>query len=161
MAGDAAPPPEAPLVLIVRDGSRRLVQAANAAALAAGLRVGTPATKAQALVPGLLVEEANPAADAQELERLAIWLHQREAPIVAPDPPNGIVIDTTGADRLHGGEADMLTAIVGRLAMSGVEAKAAIADSWGAAHALARYVSGSTIVSPAGHKGHPLQLLPL
>lgn len=137
------------------------MQAANAAALAAGLRVGTPATKAQALVPGLLVEEANPAADAQELERLAIWLHQRVAPIVAPDPPNGIVIDTTGADRLHGGEADMLTAIVGRLAMSGVEAKAAIADSWGAAHALARYVSGSTIVSPAGHKGHPLQLLPL
>lgn len=161
MAGDAAPPPEVPLVLIARDGSRRLVQAANAAALAAGLRVGMPATKAQALVPGLLVEEADTAADAQELERLAIWLHQRVAPIVAPDPPDGIVIDTTGADHLHGGEADMLDAIVGRLAMSGVEAKAAIADSWGAAHALARYTSLATIVTPVGHEAQPLLPLPL
>ncbi|MGY6246832.1 Y-family DNA polymerase [Bosea thiooxidans] len=161
MAGGAAPPPEVPLVLIARDGSRRVVQAANAAALAAGLRVGMPATKAQALVPGLLVEEADTAADAQELERLAIWLHQRVAPIVAPDPPHGIVIDTTGADHLHGSEADMLDAIVGRLAMSGVEARAAIADSWGAAHALARYVSQSTVVATAGHQARPLIPLPL
>nr|WP_047581540.1 DNA polymerase Y family protein [Methylobacterium sp. ZNC0032] len=161
MAGDAAPPPEVPLVFIARDGSRRLVQAANAAAQAAGVRVGMPATKAQALVPGLLVEEANTVADAQELERLAIWLHQRVAPIVAPDPPHGIVIDTTGADHLHGGEGDMLVAIVGRLAMSGVEARAAIADSWGAAHALARYVSQSTVVATAGHQALPLIPLPL
>ncbi len=161
MAGDAAPPPDAPLVLIVRDGSRRLVQAGNAAAFAAGLRVGMPATKAQALVPGLLGEEADLAADARELERLAIWLHQRVAPMVAPDPPAGIVIDTTGADHLHGGEGDMLEAIVGRLAMSGVEAKAAIADSWGAAHALARYVSKATVVAPLGHGRHPLMPLPL
>lgn len=161
MAGDAAPQPEVPLVLIVRDGNRRLVQAANAAALAAGLHVGMPATKAQALLPGLLVEEADAGADAQELERLAIWLHQRVAPIVAPDPPHGIVIDTTGADHLHGGEGDMLDAIVGRLAMSGVEARAAIADSWGAAHALARYVSQSTVVTKVGHRAQPLIPLPL
>jgi protein ImuB len=161
MAGDAAPQPEVPFVLIASDGNRRLVQAANAAALAAGLRVGIPATKAQALIPGLLVEEADLATDAQELARLAIWLHQRVAPIVAPDPPHGIVIDTTGADHHHGGEADMLHAIVGRLAMSGVEARAAIADSWGAAHALARYVSRPTIVTPMGHEAQPLLTLPL
>ncbi|RUV54403.1 DNA polymerase Y family protein, partial [Mesorhizobium sp. M5C.F.Ca.IN.020.14.1.1] len=35
-AGDAAPPAEAPLVLIGRDGSRRVVLAADAAAQAAG-----------------------------------------------------------------------------------------------------------------------------
>lgn len=160
MAGDA-PRPEVPLVLIARDGSRRLVQAANAAALAAGLRVGMPATKAQVLVSSLVVKQADLAADARELERLAIWLHQRVAPIVAPDPPHGIVIDTTGADHLHGGEADMLEAIVGRLAMSGVEARAAIADSWGAAHALARYVSRSIVIAPVRHEAHPLLPLPL
>lgn len=137
------------------------MQAANAAAFAAGLRVGMPATKAQALVPGLLVEETDLAADAHELERLAIWLHQRVAPIVAPDPPNGIVIDTTGADHLHGGESGMLDAIVGRLALSGVEAKAAVADSWGTAHALARYVSQATVVAPPRHGRHPLMPLPL
>ena len=58
---DAAPPPEAPLVLIGREGRRRVVLAADAAAQRAGLRVGMPATKAQALVLGLIVMDAEPA----------------------------------------------------------------------------------------------------
>ncbi len=40
-----------------------MVVAADVAAQAAGLRVGMPATKAQVLVPGLLVQDAAPAAD--------------------------------------------------------------------------------------------------
>ena len=45
-SGDAAPPRETPLVLVGREGRRRVVLAADAAAQAAGLRVGMPATKA-------------------------------------------------------------------------------------------------------------------
>ena len=60
-SGDAAPPAEAPLVLIGRDGRRRVVLAADAAAQAAGLRVGMPATKAQVLVPGLIDPGCRPA----------------------------------------------------------------------------------------------------
>ncbi|WP_246679953.1 hypothetical protein [Mesorhizobium sp. B1-1-9] len=127
-AGDAAPPAEAPLVLIGRDKNRRVVLAADAAALAAGLRPGLPVTKAQVLVPGLSIQDADPQADAEGLERLAVWM-LRFAPIVTPDPPDGIVIDTTGADHLHGGESAMLEGMVGRLAMSGIVARAAIADS--------------------------------
>ena len=82
--------------------------AADAAAHRAGLRVGMPATKAQALVPGLIVKDAEPAADAEALDRLALWALQRYAPIVAADPPDGLVIDATGAAHLHGGEAAML-----------------------------------------------------
>ena len=48
-AGGAAPPPEAPLVMIGRKGNRRVVTAADAAAQAAGLSPGMPATKAQVL----------------------------------------------------------------------------------------------------------------
>ena len=48
-----------------------------------------------------------------------------------------VVIDSTGADHLHRGEAAMLDALIGRLTLSGVSARAAIADTWGAAHALA------------------------
>ena len=51
-AGDAAPPAEAPLVLVGREGSRRVVLAADAVAMTAGLRVGMPVAKAQVLVPG-------------------------------------------------------------------------------------------------------------
>ena len=46
-AGDAAPPVEAPLVLVGREGSRRVVRAADAAARTAGLRIGVPVAKAE------------------------------------------------------------------------------------------------------------------
>lgn len=138
-----------------------MVLAADDAARAAGLRVGMPVTKAQVLVPGLIVENANPTADAVDLDQLAIWLLQRIAPVVAADAPDGIVIDTTGADHLHGGESAMIEEIVGRLAMSGIAARAAVADSWGAAHALARYATRSTIVAPRGHGAAILSRLPL
>ncbi len=105
----------------------------------AGLRAGIPATRARIMVPGLAVEDADPDGDAEALQRLAVWMQQRYAPVVAVDPPGGIVIETSGADHLHGGEAAMLTDIVDRLAASGVSAQAAIADSRGAAHGLARY----------------------
>src|SRR5260370_25558741 len=115
-AGAIAPPAETPLILVGRDGRRRVVLAADAAAQAAGLRVGMPATKAQALVQGLVIQDADPAGDAEALERLALWMLQRFAPIVAVDAPDGIVIDTTGADHLHGGEAAMLATLVDKLA---------------------------------------------
>ena len=105
--GGAAPPAEAPLILVGRDGRRRAVLAADAAAQAAGLRVGMPATKAQVLVPGLIVKDADPGADAMALDRLALWALRRYAPIAAADPPDGLVIDTSGADHLHGGEVAM------------------------------------------------------
>src|SRR5580704_17369871 len=99
-AGDTAPPPETPLILVGRDGRRRVVLAADAAAQAAGPRVGIPATKAQALVRGLVIHDADPTADAEALERLALWMLQRVTPIVATDPPDGIVIGSEGADHL-------------------------------------------------------------
>ena len=148
-AGPATLPAEAPLVLAGREKNRRVV-AVDAAAQALGLRVGMPVTKAQALVPGLVIEPADPQADAEGLDRLALWVLQRIAPIVAVDPPDGIVIDSTGADHLHGGEAAMLEALVGRLALSGVTARAALADSWGAAHALARWRAEPVLVAPPG-----------
>ena len=80
---------------------------------------------------------------------MALWALRRYAPIVAADPPDGLVIDTTGADHLHGGEAAMLTDMVERLGASGFVARCVVADSWGAAHALARFGTRATIVAPA------------
>ena len=70
-----------------------MVLAADVAAQAAGLHVGMPATKAQALVHGLVIQDANPIADAEALDRLAFWMLQRFAPIVTVDPPDGVVIE--------------------------------------------------------------------
>jgi len=161
LAGDKAPPADAPLMVVGRDGSRRLVTAADAAATALGIRVGMPAAKAQALVAGLVIRDADPVGDAEALERLALWVLQRIAPIVAADHPDGLIIDSTGAEHLHGGEAAMLDGLIGRLALSGIEARAAIADSWGAAHALARFAARPSFIAPAGHGPDLLAPLPI
>jgi len=159
--GDAAPSPEAPLILVGRDGRRRVVLAADAAGQAAGLRVGMPATKAQALVQGLVTQDADPVADAEALERLALWMLQRFAPIVAADPPDGIIIDSTGADHLHGSEATMLATLVDKLAGVGLRARAAIADTWGAAHALARFSVQPGSISEIGKASADISRLPI
>jgi protein ImuB len=105
--------------------------------------------------------EADPHADAEGLEKLALWALQRISPIVMADAPDGLVIDTTGADHLHGGEAAMLDTIVERFAASGVEARAAIADTWGAAQAAARFLSRPTLVVPPGGAEPALRPLPI
>ncbi len=117
--------------------------------------------KAQALVPGLFVIDADPVADREGLEKLALWALQRISPVVAADPPDGLVIDTTGADHLHGGEAVMLETMVQKFAASGVEARAAIADTWGAAHAAARFLRRQIAVIAPGETGAMLRSLPL
>jgi protein ImuB len=138
-----------------------VVLAADAAAQAAGLRVGVPATKAQVLVPGLAIQDADPAADATALDRLALWMLQRFAPIVAPDPPDGIVIDSTGADHLHGGEAAMLATLIEKLATVGIRARGAIADTCGAAHGLARFAARPTFISEPGAAAADIAPLPI
>ncbi|MGL4638080.1 MAG: Y-family DNA polymerase [Beijerinckiaceae bacterium] len=142
--------PETPLVLIGRQGNRRVLLAADNAAQKAGLCVGMPATKAQALVPGLVIKDAEPEADLAALDRLALWALRRYAPIVAADPPDGLVINITGATHLHGGEAAVLTDMIERLQAVGITARAAMADTWGAAHGLARFAAQPACVIPAG-----------
>ena len=83
---------------------------------------------------------------AAALERLALWLLQRVAPIVSADPPDGIVIDSTGTDHLHGGEAAMLRTLLARLAKPEDIAETMLFLAAGAA-----YITGETIVVDGGH----------
>src|SRR5258708_12376769 len=159
--GSGAPPAEAPLVLVGRDGRRRVILAADAAAQRAGLRVGMPATKAQALVPGLIVNNADPAADAEALERLALWALRLYAPIAAADPLDGLGMDRTGGAHLDGGEDGMLNAMIARFAASGFTARAALADSWSAAYAFARYAARPVVVVPPGESATAILDLPI
>ncbi len=147
--------------MVGRQASRRLVMATDAAASALGLHVGMTASKAQALVSNLVVEDLRPDDDRRELERLALWLLGNYAPVVAVDPPDGLVIDTTGADHLHGNETLMITGIVNRLHGIGFSARVAIADTWGAAHALARWRANPHLVAPPGEVAIAMLDLPI
>ena len=132
----------------------------DAAARAVGLRVGLPLAQAQARLPGLAVAEADPAADAAALARLAGWC-LRYAPLTAPDPPDGVWIDATGATHLAGGEAGLLADLVARLREAGFTARAAIADIPGAAHAMARFGQSETTIVPATAHAATVALLPI
>ncbi|MEZ0000732.1 Y-family DNA polymerase [Sinorhizobium fredii] len=152
---------ETPLVVIARSGSKRWIAAADRAATKLGLRVSMPAAKAQALVQGLTMVDADPVADLAALERLTLWALSQYSPIVALDPPDGIIMDTEGADHLQGGEELMLSGLVNRLRGRGLAARAAIADTWGAAHALARTTDRETVIVGRGETAKAVNRLPL
>jgi protein ImuB len=153
-------PPEALLVTATRDGQRRILAAADANSLAIGLAAGMTVTHARALVPDLVLAEAEPERDAEALERLGAWALKRYSPLVALDPPDGMWIDATGCAHLFGGEEAMLADLLARLARSGFRAAAAIAGTTGAAHALARF-AGPLAVLPEGRERGAMAPLPL
>jgi len=128
-----------------------VIAAADAAARTHGLRPPMPLAQAMAMVPGLAVADADPDGDLQALRDLAAWcLHL--SPMTAPDPPDGVWIDVTGCAHLHGGEAPMLDALAAQLSTAGLAARAGLADTPGAAHAVARHGGGRVaVVVPGGH----------
>ena len=148
--GPDAPSPETPLVLFGRQGRKRLVLAADRAALAHRLYPGMAAAQARALVGDLVVHAFDPAGDVAALEQLALWALRRYAPIVAADPPDGLVLDVTGAGHRYGGDQGLLDDLIAQTASVGLDARAALADTWGAAYALARQSARPTIVVERG-----------
>ena len=150
--GADPPPPDTPLVTASSDGRRMAVTAADQAALALGIRPGRALAQARAMVPDLLVAEADPQGDAAALELLAAWC-LRYTPLTAADPPDGIWLDITGCAHLFGGETGLLTDLLNRLGHGGAQARAAIADTPGAAHAVARFgTDAATVVAPGAQE---------
>lgn len=143
---------------MAQDGARRLLAGVDAAARRLGLRPGMSAAHAGALVPGLHLVPADPEADAAALARLGLWC-QRYAPIVALDPPDGLVIDITGAAHLHGGEAPLLADLSARLERTGITARLALAHTPGCAWGLARFGEGGIV--PPGDAAPVLAPLPV
>jgi protein ImuB len=148
------------LVLVGSDGRRRVVTAADDAAQRAGLRIGMPATKAQVLVPALTVADSDLEGDAEALERLAVWA-LRYSPVVAVDLPDGIVMDIEGAEHLLGGEEALLLDLSHRLQSAGLSARIALADTWGAAHAVARFGRAAVSIVEPGQSRAAVARLPL
>lgn len=154
-------PADQPLVVISRSGSQRWISAADTAARKLGLKIGMPASKAQAMVANLNVIDADPTADAAAVERLALWALRQYSPVVAVDGVDGIVLDTEGADHLQGGEDLLISGMVNKLRGRGLTARAAVADTWGAAHAIARLTSAETTVVPRGDVARIVVGLPI
>jgi protein ImuB len=71
----------------------------------------------------------------------------RYTPIVSLDLPDGLILDISGCTHLWGGERGYLTEIVLKLRGAGFDARAAIADTPGAAWAVARFAAKRPIIA--------------
>jgi protein ImuB len=147
-----------PLVVAGPSGNMLCLTAVNDAAARLGLDTGMALADARAMFPGIAVAQADAAADAALLERLAGWC-LRYTPLVGIAPPDGLMLDITGCAHLFGGEAPLRRDLLRRLKRAGFMAAAAVADTVGAAHALARH--GGMAVAPPGSTREALRALPL
>jgi nucleotidyltransferase/DNA polymerase involved in DNA repair len=129
----------APLALVGKVGRREEVVAACTGAQALGIHAGMAATHARALVSDLDFRPADPEADAALLDRLALLAVRRWSPIAAVTPADGLWIDLAGCDHLHGGEERFCRRLLAFCRRAGFTARVAVADTPGAAHALARF----------------------
>ncbi len=150
---------ERPLAVVHDRGGRTLVGAVNETAAEAGLFQGMSLADARTFLPSIETVPADPVADASTLERTVRWCG-RYTPWTAMDGLDGVWLDTTGCAHLFGGEQAMLDDLVTRLERLGFGVRAALADTPGAAWAVARYgVNGTVVVR--GHARSALALLPI
>src|SRR5262249_25613363 len=130
------------------------IGALNGAGIEGGLVAGDLLSNARSKVLDLQTRDADAAADAAALHRLALWA-MRYAPFVAPwdeaSGADGLFIDITGSAHLFGGEADLLADLDWRLRAFGLCPQLAIAGTPGSAWALARH--GSPRGSSGGNFG--------
>src|SRR5205085_1213604 len=84
---------------------------------------------------------------------------QRYTPLVALDPPDGILCDVSGCAHLMGGEARLRDDILARLQHWGFSARAALAGTIGAAWAAARFADAE--ITASGRERELIKLLPL
>ncbi len=150
-----------PLALVGKVGRREEVVAACAAASRLGIHVGMAATHARALVSDLDIRPAEPEADAALLDRLALLAVRRWSPIAAATPTDGLWLDLTGCDHLHGGEERFCQRLRAFCQRAGFTARVAVADTAGAAHALARFGREDLTIVPCGDTIRAIGPLPV
>src|SRR6266705_5353143 len=132
-----------PLVVFGKRGNLDLLLAVDAAAERLGLTAGLALAQARAMHPTFTAVPEDQAADARLLDAIADGC-QRYTPLIAVDPPDGVLLDIGGCAHLFGGEANLRDDLLARAARSGFSARAAIASTIGAASAMARFGDGTT-----------------
>ncbi len=126
-------------MVLARPGTHGpVVHDMNAAAAALGMVPGARVTDMRTLVPELRVEEAEERLDHGDLARLAHWC-RRWCPWTRTDGTDGLMLDTTGADHLWGGEVALVADMRRAFTQMGLSTRIAIAPTVGSAWALARH----------------------
>jgi protein ImuB len=144
-------------VLRTSSHGRMVVTAANALAEKQGIHRGMVLADARAIIPDLQVLDDKPELMERLLKGIAEWCI-RFTPFAAIDPADGIVLDATGCSHLWGGDEAYLNDISRRLNARGYHVRAAMADTIGAAWAIARF--GQSLVIQPNQQTEALLSLP-
>ena len=125
--------------MLAREGTHGpVIHDVGREALELGIERGARVCDMRALVPDLRVEDAMPTQDAADLARLSRWV-RRWCPWSQVDGTDGLLLDTTGSDHLHGGERAMAGQMARAFADMGLTTRIAVAPTIGVAWALARH----------------------
>ncbi|MCU1441744.1 MAG: polymerase [Rhodoglobus sp.] len=149
---------ELPFVLVMPVKNRIVITASSSLAEQQGAFTGMAVADARAAVPELVAIDDTPGKAAKLLRLLGLWCI-RYTPIVAIDLPDGLLLDISGCAHLWDSERGYLKEIVLKLRNAGFDARAAIADTPGAAWAVARFARASPIV-PSGKQSQAIAGLP-
>ncbi|MCE3283583.1 MAG: polymerase family protein [Chitinophagaceae bacterium] len=139
-----------PFVLRSPVHGRMIITAANAPAQQSGIYPGMALADARVIEPSLQVMDDRPGLNEKILQRIAAWCI-RFTPVAAVDPPDGLLLDATGCAHLWRGDANYLKDIIRKIHAKGFSSRAAMADTIGAAWAVARSVKGSVVIPPGKH----------
>lgn len=136
------------LIVVTHNGTDLVVQACEHARHA-GVRAGMTLAHARSLLIGItaLVEPHQPESDTEALRALARWAI-RWAPLSAPDPPDGLLLDITGCAHLYRGEGPLAAAVAASLSRLGFAGRVGVAPTSVCARAAARY--GATPIMLVG-----------
>ncbi|MCK3684875.1 DNA polymerase Y family protein [Maribellus sp. YY47] len=146
-----------PFLLYAAEHGRMVARAVSPALEEEGITRGMVVADVRAIFPDVKVFAAEPAAEEKLLKDLAEWCF-RFTPTVAVDPTDGLILDISGCAHLWGGELPYVRTIISRLRKGGYSVRAAIADTIGAARAVARY--GNELIVEAQKQSDALALLP-
>jgi protein ImuB len=106
------------------------------------------------------VEPFTPLEDENKLHALARWaLHF--SPIIAPDPPDGLLIDIEGCAHLFGGQGRLIETLSASLVQLGFPARITVAPTFGCARAVARFGKHTTAQITAETVRAALETLPV
>ncbi|MHA4896294.1 Y-family DNA polymerase [Pedobacter sp. PWIIR3] len=150
-----------PFVFAAPDHGRMIVTAVSPLAAAVPVEVGMKAADAKAICIGLEVLDDKAGRSAKLLKGLGEWC-VRYSPIVSIDEfaMDGLMLDVSGCTHLWGGEKGYLKEIVSRLKSKGYTVRVAIADTPGAAWAIARFGTITPLIAPGKQIDALLPLVP-
>jgi protein ImuB len=155
---DGAPDDTHACVVVGKLNNALQITALNDAAAKFGLEAGLPLANARAVCPDVQVFDADEAADAKLLGDIAAWC-DRFTPLVALDPPHGLLLDISGCAHLFGGEAAMLRTVCAALDRQGFVVNAAIAGTPACARTMTRAVQSCIV--PDGEEVRAVSSLPV